>query len=127
MVVMSCSLPRNAKAEVRAVTFKPGMRVSALMISSAKPSLKYSSSGPRLIFANGSTAIDGGHDLGETEVEQLCRPVRRDHHIRRFQVAMEEAMRVCFYESAGDLNCETDASSVGTGPRRQGLPSPTPH
>ena len=29
------------------------------MISSARPSLKYSSSGSRLMLANGSTAIDG--------------------------------------------------------------------
>ena len=36
------ALPRNAKAEVRAVTLRSGICVSALMISSAKPSPKYS-------------------------------------------------------------------------------------
>src|SRR6266446_6152293 len=35
------------------------MRESAAMISSTMPSTKYSCSGSPLIFANGSTAIDG--------------------------------------------------------------------
>ena len=39
---MSSLLPLKAKAEVRAVTFSPGSLASALMISSAKPSPKYS-------------------------------------------------------------------------------------
>ena len=62
--VMSCSLPRNANADVRAVTFRPGTWASTLMISSARPSLKYSSSGSRLMLANGSTAIDGCWSAG---------------------------------------------------------------
>src|SRR5690242_17186125 len=35
-------LPLNANADVRAVTFRPGTCTKALMISSARPSLKYS-------------------------------------------------------------------------------------
>jgi hypothetical protein len=39
--------------------FQSGMRVNALMISSASPSLKYSFSLSPLMFSNGSTTIDG--------------------------------------------------------------------
>ena len=46
------------------MTFRPGTWVSALMISSARPSLKYSFSGSRLMFAKGSTAIDGCWSAG---------------------------------------------------------------
>jgi hypothetical protein len=49
----------NANADVRAMTFRPGTWTRALMISSARPSLKYSSSSLRLMLVNGSTAIDG--------------------------------------------------------------------
>jgi hypothetical protein len=44
--------------EVRAMTRRPGSRVSALMISSANPSLKYSFSLSALRLANGRTASD---------------------------------------------------------------------
>ena len=56
---MSSCLPLNANADVRAITFNPGMRVSALMISSARPSPKYSLSLSALRFSNGKTAIEG--------------------------------------------------------------------
>ena len=56
---MSCCPPRNTNAEVRAVTRRFSSFVSALMISSARPSLKYSFSLSELRFRNGSTAIDG--------------------------------------------------------------------
>ena len=39
---MSVFCPLNANADVRAITFRPGICASALMISSARPSLKYS-------------------------------------------------------------------------------------
>ena len=55
----SSFLPLNANADVRAMTFSPGICASALMISSARPSLKYSFSLSPLRLANGSTAIDG--------------------------------------------------------------------
>src|ERR1017187_6429571 len=57
---MSVSLPRNAKAEVRAMTFRPGIFASRLMISSARPSEKYSWSLSAPMLANGSTAMEGG-------------------------------------------------------------------
>ena len=41
---MSSFFPLNANADVRAITLRPGTCASALMISSASPSLKYSSS-----------------------------------------------------------------------------------
>src|SRR5271166_4244135 len=47
------------KARIRAMTKSQRMRESAVMISSAMPSAKYSCSGSPLILANGSTAIDG--------------------------------------------------------------------
>src|SRR2546427_6592823 len=69
---MSCSFPRKANAEVRAVTLSPGMWVSALMISSARPSLKYSFSLSALIFANGKTAIDGSRREGFIATWSKC-------------------------------------------------------
>ena len=56
----SSFFPLNENADVRAATCRPGSCVSALMISSAMPSLKYSFSGSVLMFANGSTAIEVG-------------------------------------------------------------------
>ena len=49
----------NRNDEVRAATDSPLIRASALINSSAIPSQKYSCSGSALMFANGSTAIDG--------------------------------------------------------------------
>jgi len=62
IVMMSCSLPRNANDEVRAMTFRSGILASRFKISSARPSLKYSFSLSALRLANGSTAIDGVGD-----------------------------------------------------------------
>ena len=56
---MSSFLPLNAKADVRAITFNPETCASRLMISSARPSEKYSSSASRLMLANGKTAMEG--------------------------------------------------------------------
>ena len=58
MVRRSCSLPRKANADVRAITLNSRTLVRALIISSAKPSLKYSFSLSALRFTKGSTAID---------------------------------------------------------------------
>src|SRR5882672_12966248 len=52
-------LPLNENEEVRAATFKFSIFASALSSSSASPSQKYSFSGSVLMFANGSTAIEG--------------------------------------------------------------------
>ena len=54
----SSFLPLNENADVRAITFSPSTCASALMISSARPSPKYSFSRSALRLANGSTAID---------------------------------------------------------------------
>ena len=53
--------PLKANADVRAMTLSPGIWASALIISSARPSPKYSLSLPGLMSANGSTAIDGSN------------------------------------------------------------------
>ena len=53
---MSSLVFLKAKEDVRAVTWRPFTRVSALMISSVMPSLKNSFSGSELMFTNGSTA-----------------------------------------------------------------------
>ena len=65
---MSSCFPLKANAEVRAVTFNPGICARALMISSARPSLKYSCSLSPLMLTNGSTAIDG---CGSVELSLL--------------------------------------------------------
>src|SRR5207249_9485465 len=54
----STARPRNAMDDVRAATRRPASWASALLISSAIPSLRYSNSGSPLGFANGKTAID---------------------------------------------------------------------
>ena len=60
----STDLPLNENDDVRAATWRPSICVSALMISSEIPSLKYSFSGSGLMLAKGSTAIDGGSAAG---------------------------------------------------------------
>src|SRR5258706_178412 len=55
---MSSFLPLNAKHDVRAGTFKPLIFDSAVMISSLKPSLRYSSFLSWLMLAKGRTATD---------------------------------------------------------------------
>ena len=57
---MSSFRPLNANADVRAITFSSSTCASALMISSARPSAKYSFSGSALRLAKGRTAIDAG-------------------------------------------------------------------
>ncbi len=47
------------KLELRAITNSDWKRDSAVMMSSTRPSTKYSCSGSPLMFWNGSTAIDG--------------------------------------------------------------------
>jgi len=49
----------NAKADMRAITLRPGIWSSALMISSASPSLNHSWSLAALMSAKGRTAIEG--------------------------------------------------------------------
>src|SRR5687767_13529275 len=58
MSPMSSFLPLNANEDVRDATRSPCTFDSALMISSAIPSAKYSFSASALMFANGSTATD---------------------------------------------------------------------
>jgi hypothetical protein len=72
---MSSLFPLKAKDEVRAATRSAWIFDSALMISSATPSVKYSFSASALMLTNGSTAMDfavladgcpGGVDIGLT-------------------------------------------------------------
>src|SRR2546422_5876608 len=55
---MSRLFPLKAKADVRDATSNAWILLSALMISSATPSVKYSFSGSALMLTNGSTAMD---------------------------------------------------------------------
>src|SRR5688500_15566866 len=55
---MSSLLPLKAKADVRDATPRARTLVSALMISSAMPSVKYSLSASALMLVKGRTAID---------------------------------------------------------------------
>ena len=59
---MSSLLPLNAKDDVREATRSDWILVSALMISSAMPSVKYSLFDSALMSANGSTATDFAAD-----------------------------------------------------------------
>jgi len=68
-------LPLKANAEVRETTRTPFTLASALMISSVKPSEKYSSSLSRLRFTNGNTATDA-----VTEGRALMAPVRETRY-----------------------------------------------
>jgi hypothetical protein len=56
--------------EFRAITKNDLTRLSAVMMSSTRPSAKYSCSGSPLMLVNGSTAIDGlsgsGSGLGRS-------------------------------------------------------------
>src|SRR5689334_21217316 len=60
---MSSFFPLNANDEVRDATRSDWIRESALMISSAMPSAKYSFSGSALMLANGRTATDFAADI----------------------------------------------------------------
>ena len=52
-------LAPEREADVRAITFRPGILASKFRISSASPSLKYSFSLSALMLAKGRTAIEG--------------------------------------------------------------------
>ncbi len=56
---MSTERPLYWKVELRAITSSSRKWVSAVMMSSVRPSAKYSSSSARLMFSNGSTAMTG--------------------------------------------------------------------
>ena len=52
-------------------------------------------------------------DLREAEVQNFDLTRRRQHHVRRFHVAMDDAGRVCRGERVGDLR--DDAGNLGDG------------
>ena len=58
IALMSSVVPLKAKVDVRDATPSDLIFESALMISSAMPSVKYSFSGSLLVLVKGSTAID---------------------------------------------------------------------
>src|SRR4029077_14357670 len=75
---MSGDFPLYAKAEVREITRSSGICESHVVKSSVIPSTKYSSDGSLLIFAKGSTAIDGcseskppGEGIGNTAADSI--------------------------------------------------------
>src|SRR5262245_16416054 len=57
--LMSTALPLYVNEELRAIKNHQRMHDSPVMMSSTRPSAKYSCSGSPLMFWNGSTAIDG--------------------------------------------------------------------
>ena len=60
MALASFGLFLKVNEELRAATFNPGMRESAVVISSVNPSLKYSMSASPLKLSKGSTATELG-------------------------------------------------------------------
>jgi hypothetical protein len=64
----------KAKADVRAITFMSGILARRLMISSARPSLKYSFSLSPLMLTNGRTAIEAFSSSGGS-ADGLCNAV----------------------------------------------------
>ena len=64
----SSALPLNAKEDVLDTTLSSSIFVRSLRISSDIPSQKNSCSSSVLIFANGSTAIDGLSVTSETSI-----------------------------------------------------------
>ena len=73
----SSFFPLNENADVLAATRKSGSWASALMISSAIPSLKYSFSGSVLMFANGNTAMDFGASVPHVEAAVVASESRK--------------------------------------------------
>src|SRR5260370_12533395 len=75
---MSGDFPLYAKAEVREITRSFGFCESHVVKSAEMPWRKYSSDGALLIFAKGSTAIDGcseskppGEGIGSTAADSI--------------------------------------------------------
>ena len=56
-------------------------------------------------------------DRRNTEIEDLHRSVAKDHHVRRLDVAMDDAVGVGGADAAGDLYGDGKASSNGSRPR----------
>jgi hypothetical protein len=48
------------------------------------------------------------HELGQPEVEHLDSTIRRDHHVRAFQVAMDDSAIVRMCKGLGQLHAVTD-------------------
>jgi hypothetical protein len=48
-------------------------------------------------------AVSRGNSLGEAEIEDLHRPLRGHHDVRRFQITVNDRLRMCRLESFGDL------------------------
>jgi hypothetical protein len=61
-----------------------------------------------------------GEQLGDTEVQYLHVPFRRQHHVRRLQISMHDATLVRLGERVGDL--DADRRRLAGGERRSGEP-----
>src|SRR5258705_12740196 len=92
-------LDLNENEDVRAATFKFSIFASALSSSSASPSQKYSFSGSVLMFANGSTAIEGVTQSRPVVISSLGRDTGR--------------------AIVADSNSEASAATSGVPSRRQ--------
>src|SRR6267378_639144 len=92
-------LALNENEDVRAATFKFSIFASALSSSSASPSQKYSFSGSVLMFANGSTAIEGVARSRPVVISSLGRDAGR--------------------AIVADSNSEASAATSGVPSRRQ--------
>jgi len=45
-------------------------------------------------------------NLSQSEIENLHLSSRRDEYIRRFNIAVHDALRVCRFQSVSNLDCE---------------------
>ena len=73
------------------------------------------------------TVIRGGRKcLGESEVQHLDDPIRRDLDVRGFQIAMDDPLLVCRFEGFGDLARDgervIDRHAATRDPIREGVP-----
>jgi len=66
----------------------------------------------------------GREELGNPKIEKLHVPARRDHHVLRLQVSVDNALLVCGAQTLGDLLCDTDGLWVSPGAIRSRSVSP---
>ena len=116
---MSCSLPLKANAEVRAITFRPGILASKFKISSASPSLKYSFSLSALMLAKGKTAMEGVLAVGAGVAVACSRAARTSFMVWKRLAGNLRMHRVTIAErfdgaSSGAGSSRTIAAMVST-------------
>ena len=63
-----------------------------------------------------------GQDLGQTEVEDLQRPIRRDHQVFRLEVSVHDAGAMRLGQAVGELRAEVHHLGDREGPWTEPLP-----